>query len=167
MKKTTKEICILGLVTSLALILSYVESMLPFNLGVPGAKIGLANMAMMFSLYVLGTKEAMFIGALRIVLSALLFGNGAALLYSLAGLLLSFISMVLLKKTGLFNEVAVSAVGGVMHNVGQLIMAAFLAGTGVLLELPMLFVLGLICGVVIGIISGILIKRLEKIVKRI
>ena len=148
-----------GLLTALALVLSYLESLIP-PLWVPGVKLGLPNLAIVFALYRLGWKDACAISLVRVVLVTLLFGNGAALAYSIAGAALSLSLMGLLKKTGKFSTVGVSVAGGVAHNAGQILVAMALLETARLAwYLPVLWVSGTIAGVLIGIVSGVLVER--------
>ncbi len=148
-----------GLLTALALVLSYLESLIP-PLWVPGLKLGLPNLAVVFALYRLGWKDACAISLVRVVLVTLLFGNGAALAYSIAGAALSLSLMGLLKKTGKFSTVGVSVAGGVAHNAGQTLVAMALLETSRLAwYLPVLWVSGTIAGVLIGIVSGVLVER--------
>ena len=148
-----------GLLTALALVLSYLESLIP-PLWVPGVKLGLPNLAVIFALYRLGWKDACAISLVRVVLVTLLFGNGAALAYSVAGAALSLSLMGLLKRTGKFSSVGVSVAGGVAHNAGQILVAMALLETARLAwYLPVLWVSGTIAGVLIGIVSGVLVER--------
>ena len=147
-----------GLLTALALVLSYLESLVP-PLWVPGVKLGLPNLAVVFALYRLGFKDACAISLVRVVLVALLFGNGAALAYSIAGAALSLALMGLLKRTGKFSSVGVSVAGGVAHNAGQILVAMALLETSRLAwYLPVLW----IAGVLVGIVSGVLVKRVPE-----
>ena len=151
-----------GLITALALVLSWLESLLP-PLGVPGVKLGLPNLAVVFALYRLGFRDACVISLARVVLVALLFGNGAALAYSVAGAALSLALMGLLKKTGKFSPVGVSVAGGVAHNAGQILVAMALLETSRLAwYLPVLWISGTIAGVLVGIVSGVLVKRVPE-----
>ena len=148
-----------GLLTALALVLSYLESLLP-PLGVPGVKLGLPNLAVVFALYRLGFKDACVISMVRVVLVALMFGNGAALAYSAAGAALSLAVMGLLKKAGKFSSVGVSVAGGVAHNAGQILVAmAMLETSRLAWYLPVLWISGVIAGVAIGAVSGELVRR--------
>ena len=158
----TKKIAVMGLSVALAMILSFVESQIPALVAVPGVKVGLANIAVVFTLYKLGWKEAAMISLIRVFLVTLLFGNLGLLWYSLAGAVLSLLGMMLLKKTGLFSEIAVSVVGGVLHNVGQLAVASLLMETDLLLYyLPFLLVFGVIAGIVIGLLAGVMVRRIR------
>ncbi len=148
-----------GLLISLALVLSYLESLLP-PLWIPGVKLGLPNLAIVFALYWLGWQDAWVISLARVVLVALLFGNGVALAYSVAGAALSLSLMGLLKKMGKFSPVGVSVAGGVAHNTGQILVAmAMLETSRLAWYLPVLWVSGTVAGVLIGIVSGQLVKR--------
>ena len=151
-----------GLIAALALVLSYLESLVP-SLGVPGVKLGLPNIAIVFALYRLGWRDACIISLVRVFLVFLLFGNGAGLAYSLAGAALSLSLMGLLKKTGRFSSVGVSVAGGVAHNAGQILVAMALLETSRLAwYLPVLWVSGTIAGVLVGIVSGVLVKRVPE-----
>lgn len=151
-----------GLLTALALVLSWLESLLP-PLGAPGVKLGLPNLAVVFALYRLGFQDACVISLVRVVLVTLLFGNGAALAYSVAGAALSLALMGLLKNTGKFSSVGVSVAGGVAHNAGQILVAMALLETSRLAwYLPVLWVSGTVAGVLVGVISGILVKRIPE-----
>ena len=151
-----------GLITALALVLSYLESLLP-PLGVPGVKLGLPNLAVVFALYRLGFRDACVISLVRVALVALLFGNGASLAYSMAGAVLSLALMGLLWKTGKFSSIGVSVAGGVAHNAGQILVAmAMLETSRLAWYLPVLWISGVITGVVIGIVSGVLVKRVPE-----
>ena len=158
----TKKIAVLALSIALAMILSFVESQIPAFVAIPGVKIGLANIAVVFVLYKLGWKEAVLISLVRVFMVSVLFGTAVSLFYSVAGAVLSLTGMVLLKRTGLFSTVAVSVTGGVLHNVGQILMACLLLETNVIVYyLPFLILSGVIAGVVIGVVAAIMVKRVQ------
>ena len=158
----TKKITVMALTVALAMILSFVESQIPAFVAIPGVKMGLANIAVVFALYKLGWKEAILISLIRVFLVSLLFGTGASLFYSAAGAVLSLLGMIGLKATKLFSSVAVSVAGGVLHNVGQIAMACLLLETDVLrYYLPFLVLSGVVAGVVIGVIAAIMVKRIR------
>ncbi len=158
----TKKLTVMALTTALAMILSFVESQIPAFVAVPGVKMGLANIAVVFALYKLGWKEAVGVSLIRVVLVSILFGTVASLFYSLAGAVLSLLGMGLLKKTGRFTEIVVSVAGGVLHNIGQIAMACILLETDALkYYLPFLLVSGILAGVVIGVVSAILVRRIN------
>ncbi len=144
----------MGLLLAFALILSYVESMIPFFFGIPGMKLGLANLAVLLTLYLFGAKEALGINLGRIMIASFLFGNMSMLLYSAAGGLVSFGVMFLMKRTDRFSMSGVSMGGGVFHNVGQLCMALFVTKTiGILYYMPVLLIAGIVTGFLNGSIA--------------
>lgn len=154
----------LGLTIALAMIMSYIEALVPLSFAVPGIKMGLANIVIIFVLYKIGTKEAILVSLIRVILVSLLFSNVMAMAYSIAGAVLSLSIMWLLKKTDKFSVIGVSIAGGIMHNVGQIIMAVILLGTEqIALYLPVLIITGTATGVVIGIVSGLVINRFKNI----
>ncbi len=155
-----KKVAVMAMCIALAMILSYLESLIP-SLGVPGVKLGLANLAVVFALYKLGWKESAGISLLRVFLVSLLFGHAASLAYSASGAVLSMAGMILLKKTDKLSCVAVSVIGGVLHNIGQILMAWVLMGANVVWYLPVLILSGTTAGVAIGIVSAILVKRVK------
>ena len=149
---STKKIALCGVLTALAMIFSYIESVVPIPIPVPGIKLGVANIAVITILYVLGVKEAIVINLLRIALTALLFGNVNSFLFSISGAVLSLTIMIIMKKLDFFSCIGVSVCGGVMHNVGQIIAAVFIMGSeAIVLYLPVLIVSGVFTGVVIGV----------------
>lgn len=160
----TKKVAMLGLTIALAMIMSYIEALVPLSFAVPGIKMGLANIVIIFVLYKIGTKEAILVSLIRVILVSLLFSNVMAMVYSIAGAVLSLSVMWLLKKTDKFSFIGVSIAGGIMHNVGQIIMAVILLGTEqIALYLPVLIITGTATGVVIGIVSGLVINRFKNI----
>ncbi len=152
---------------ALALVAGYLETLVPINLGIPGVKLGLANIVNMILLYTAGFPAAMAIAMARVLLSGLLFGNGFAIVYSGAGALLSMLAMAVLKKNGRFSATGVSIAGGVFHNLGQILVAMAVLETGALLYyLPVLIISGLAAGLLIGLVSGMLIRRLEPLIRQ-
>ncbi|MDD4370084.1 MAG: Gx transporter family protein [Anaerostipes sp.] len=159
----TKKIALNGLFVALALVVSYIEVLIPIPTGIPGIKIGLANGVIMVLIWLTTWKQALIVSVVRIVLAGLLFGNPVTIVYSLAGGILSLIIMILLKKTKAFSPVGISAAGGVGHNVGQLTIAVLLMENAkIYLYLPVLLVSGTITGVVIGVLAGTLITKIPK-----
>jgi len=157
-----KKLTLLALIISLGMILSYIESQIILPIPIPGIKVGLANIAVIFTLYKLGIKEAILVSIIRIIILSILFGNLVSLIYSLVGAILSLLSMTILRKTNQFSIVGVSIIGGVMHNVGQIIIASIMLETNVLTYyLPYLLIGGIGAGIVIGLIGAILIKRIK------
>ncbi len=157
-----KNVAVLGILTALALILSYLETLIPVPFGVPGMKLGLPNLVVLYALYTMGWKESLSINFVRIVVSGLLFGTFVSLMYSLAGGAVSFLVMLLLKKTGKFSLYGTSIGGSVAHNTAQVLTAAVLMETvGIIAYLPFLLVSAVLSGTVIGLLCGIIIKRLK------
>lgn len=162
-----KKTAFYGMFLALALVAGYVEQLLPINLGVPGVKLGLANIVSMVLLYTMGVRAASGITAIRVLLSGILFGTGFSIVYSAAGAALSIFVMAFLKRTKRFSCVGISVAGGVFHNVGQILVAVLVLETGALVYyLPVLILSGLAAGIVIGIISGILIRRLTPVIRK-
>ena len=160
--KKTLQLTTLAFITAFAMILSFVESRIPTFVAIPGVKVGLANIAVIFTLYKMGIKEAIAISMVRVLLISMLFGSPVSLIYSVCGATLSLLTMILLKKFTPLNEVTISVTGGVMHNVGQIAAASFMLSTNVVVYyLPFLLVSGTIAGIVVGIASAILIKRVK------
>ena len=163
--RLTKKIAIMGLLTALAFGLSYLELLIPFSaLGIPGVKLGLANLVVMLALYTLGRKEAAVISLVRITLSFFIFGNLTSLLYSLAGGALSFIVMLILYDKAVFSKIGVSISGAAAHNIGQIIAASFLLGTNAIFYyLPFLLLCAILTGLLNGVLLSLILKRLLKI----
>lgn len=160
---TAHIIALSALLTVLALIFSYIEAIVPFNSGIPGVKLGLANLVILTALYVLGFRYAMTINILRILISGLLFNGFFAAIYSLAGGILSLVIMFLAKKTGLFSTVGVSMAGGVAHNLGQLLIAALIiSNIKLFVYFPVLLFSGMFSGILIGILTHMILKKLPK-----
>ena len=159
-----KKTALLGVLTSVALVLSYLESILPpIWAAVPGIKVGLPNVVIIFLLYKFGVKEAAIVSFIRLFIVALLFGNVMTLAYSFAGALLSIVLMAICKKTQVFSVVGTSIVGGVAHNLGQILVAIFLFDTVQIgYYMIVLAITGTIAGVFIGLAGALLLKRLDK-----
>lgn len=156
----TKKLAIMGLSVALAMVFSFIESQIPAFVAIPGVKIGLANIVVVFALYRLGWKEALLISGIRVFLIALLFGSAASLFYSAAGAALSFCGMAILKKTDKFSCTAVSVTGGILHNVGQIGMACLILETDIIkYYLPFLALSGTLAGIVIGVAAAVIIRR--------
>ncbi len=150
--------------TALALILSYVESLLPAFYGIPGVKLGLANSMSLVILYIIGTRGAFCVSIIRVILSGFLFGNLFSIAYSMAGALLSMTVMSLMKKTSRFSVIGISMMGGMSHNIGQLIVAMLVVeNLNLVYYLPVLLLSGLLTGFIIGLLSNEIIKRLPRL----
>lgn len=153
----------MGLLLTFALMLSYIESLLPFDLGIPGVKLGLANLSVVLALYLFGAKEALSLNLLRVLLGGFLFGNLYVIFYSMAGALLSFGAMLLFKKTGRFSMTGISMAGGVFHNIGQALVAMLIVDTlGILYYVPALLIAGAVAGSLIGLLVSLLYPYLMK-----
>ena len=153
-----------GVFTALALIFSYVETLIPINFGIPGVKLGLANLIIVIALYKMNTKEAYMLSVVRVLLSGFIFGNYFSIIYSLAGGLLSLTVMAILKKREGFSVMGVSMAGGVFHNIGQLIVAMIVVETfSVSYYMPVLLIAGLVTGFIIGLVADAMLKRLVNI----
>ena len=153
-----------GVFTALALIFSYIEKLIPFHFGIPGIKLGLANLLIVIFLYKRNAKEALLLSVVRIVLAGFMFGSLFSILYSLAGGLLSLFVMNLLKNSGKFSVMGVSIAGGVSHNLGQLVVAMAAVETyRVGYYFPVLLVAGMLTGLLIGMIANEVLKRLKNI----
>ena len=162
MRNNTRRLAQIALVISFALILSFIESRIPAFVAIPGVKVGLANIAVIFMLYKFGIKEAITVSLIRVIIVSVLFANFVSLLYSIAGAILSFAVMLLLKSFTPLKEVTVSVAGGIMHNVGQIIVASIMLETNVVVYyLPFLILSCTIAGIVVGITAALLIKKIN------
>ena len=165
-KLSTKQMVTLSTIIAVAMILSYIESMIPAFVAVPGVKMGLSNIATVFALYALGWPYAICVSVVRVFLSALLFGNFVSLIYSLSGAALALALMILLKKLDRFSSVGVSVAGGVGHNAGQIIAACIvMENAAISLYIIPLIISGTISGIVIGLVAGNLVERVKKYIK--
>lgn len=162
MNNKAKTTALLGLFTALAMILAYVEVLLPpLYSAVPGIKMGLPNIIIIFLLYRRGAGSAAVVSLLRMVLITILFGNGMTFLYSLAGGILSLLVMTVLRRWDILSVVGVSVAGGVSHNVGQVLMAMLLLeSTELGYYLAILTVTGVVAGVFIGLAGSLLVKKI-------
>ncbi len=143
------------------MVLSYVEAQLPAFVAIPGMKLGLTNVVVIFALYHMDDKAAIIINIVRVALVSLLFGTALSLAFSLAGAVLSYLVMIILKRWGKPGIVGVSAAGGVSHNIGQIIVAMIVMNTrAIALYLPVLWITGVFSGVLIGIIGGLIVSRI-------
>ena len=151
-----------GVFIALAMILSYLENLIPINVAVPGVKLGLANLVTIVSLFKLGLKPTIVISIGRIVLSGVLFGNVTVIIYSLAGAFLSILVMFFVKKIKIFTVTGVSICGAVAHNFGQIIVAALiLENANIMYYMLVLAAIGALAGTAIGILSGIILKNIR------
>lgn len=159
---THKKTAYLGLFAAIAIIFGYVESLIPFFAGIPGMKLGLANLAVLFILEKYSWKEAALVSTVRILVIGFLFGNMFSILYSLAGAALSLTVMTLMKKFSGFSILGISVAGGVSHNIGQLIVASLIVeNTSLLYYAPALLISGVVTGLLIGLLTGEITKRIR------
>jgi heptaprenyl diphosphate synthase len=160
-----KKVAVSGVLIALAFIFSYVEAILPISVGIPGVKLGLSNIVSLVALYVLGEKMAAQITLVRVILVGFTFGSLSSMLYSMAGAVLSLLAMILTKKWDKFTIIGVSTLGGVMHNIGQLLMAVLVLKTvPFFYYTPILIISGMITGILVGFLGMEIQKRLDKLV---
>ena len=158
-----KKLANMAMLVALAMIFSYVESLIPINFGVPGMKLGVANLVTVTGLYFLEIPEVLAVSVLRVLLTGFLFGNGMSIIYSLAGAVVSLLAVVLVKKMGGIFIVGVSITGGVFHNIGQILVAmAVVENLKLIYYLPVLLVAGTVTGFVIGIVAGKILPVVKK-----
>lgn len=158
----TKRLTTMAVTVAVAMMLSFIESRIPPFVAVPGVKMGLANIAVIFALYKLGVWQAVAVSLVRVILVASLFGSPISMLYSISGAVLSLAAMALIKKLPHLSEVGVSVVGGVMHNIGQIAMASVIMETAVIiLYLPTLLLSGTLAGIAVGVVSALLVRKVR------
>ena len=162
MRSLERKIVYLGLATAVAMVLSYLELLLPpVFAAVPGVKMGLPNIVILYILYCFGTKYAVAVSIIRVLAVSMLFGNVMTLIYSLAGATLSLIVMCILIRPDFFSPVGVSVAGGVFHNLGQILMAMLLLETAAIgYYMIVLAVTGTIAGIFVGLCGSFLIQRM-------
>lgn len=156
------KVAYMGMYTALALIFSYVELLIPFNIGIPGMKLGLANVVVVVVLYKMGWKEAYIVSIARVLLSGVLFGNLASISFSLSGCILSLTMMCLIYRKKDFSVIGVSIVGAICHNLGQILIAMLVVSSfSVMYYFPILMIVGVLTGLVIGIVSREMLVRIK------
>ena len=167
-KKRAVNVALYGILVALAMVLSFVESLIPLPLPIPGIKLGLANLVTVSGLYLIGIPGTVLVTILRVVLVGFSFGNPYSMIYGLSGSFLSLFVMALAKKHRWFSAAGISVLGGVFHNLGQLIFASMVVQTaGVFVYLPALLAAGSAAGVIIGILGGIIAERLINFTKNL
>lgn len=158
----TKKLALCAMLSAAALILSYVEALIPFSLGIPGVKLGFANIAVVFALYFLGGNYALAVNIVRILLAGLLFGSPFSTLYALSGGMVSLAAMLLARKINRFSVTGVSMTGGVFHNLGQILVAAWVVHTPqIMFYYPLLIFSGVAAGIVNGITAQLCLRRMN------
>lgn len=160
----TYRLALYGILIALAFILSWLETFLPNPLEgmVPGIKLGLANLVVIITLFRLGFPAAATISLLRILLTAFTFGNLSMLFYSLAGAVLSLLGMKLVQQSDRFSATGISIVGGLSHNIGQIIVAMLILGSSLVYYLPYLIIGGCVSGFLIGLLASLILSRLPR-----
>ena len=162
-----RRVALYGMLIALAFVFSYVEAMIPLPVFVPGMKLGLANLVSVAGLYSVGLAGTALVAMVRIVLVGFTFGNTFSMLYGLVGGTASMAVMILARKSGWFSPVGVSILGGIFHNAGQLIIAAFVVRTtGVFVYFPALLASGVVTGTVIGLLGGWIVERIRPMIRQ-
>ncbi|NLM18772.1 MAG: Gx transporter family protein [Clostridiaceae bacterium] len=158
----TKRITFLAMFIAISMILSYLESLLPQIYIVPGIKLGLANIPVMFAIFKLKPSDALLISGIRIFLLSILFRSFLSFIFSITGGLISIAFMLFFKKINTFSIMGISVIGGVAHNLGQILIAVFIVNTpGLLFYLPILIIAGTLAGIAIGLICNLLVNRIQ------
>lgn len=160
----SESVAYIGLFSAFAIIISYIEALIPINIGIPGIKLGLPNIVIVLAIYLIDNKAGIIINIIRVLVVGILFGNAFSIIFSMAGALVSYVVMIFIKKIKNMSMLRVSVCGGVTHNVAQLIMAAFVADTyNISYYMPFMIIGGLITGVIIGIIAMLIYNRCRNI----
>ena len=163
-EKKAINIALYGLLIALAMVLSFVETLIPIPIPVPGVKLGLANLVTVVGLYLIGIPGTIAVTLIRIVLVGLSFGNPYSMIYGLSGSFLSLFVMAILKKTGKLSQIGISVLGGIAHNIGQMAAACITLGnTMVLGYLPFLLAVSLVTGTLTGFVAGLLFRAMRNI----
>jgi len=159
-----QRVALMAMMTALAFVLSWIERLFPPIAGaVPGIKLGLANVVVLIMLYHRGFRQAFVVSLVRVLAVGFVFANLNAMLYSLAGGLFSLCVMGLARRTRWFSPVGVSVAGGVAHNVGQILLAMLILGSGLLVTyLPVLLVAGAVTGIVTGVVATGVLRHLKE-----
>ena len=163
MKMNAKKVTLYAIFIALAMVFSFLETLIPPVFALPGMRLGITNVVVLTALYLMDWKSALIINFIRILLVAFLFGNGISFWFSLAGALLSGVVMILLKKSGKFGMTAVSVAGAVAHNVGQVAVAYILLGSSVFWYLAVLWFTGIVSGLLIGLLGNEICRRLQNL----
>ena len=162
MQSRSKRIAYAGLLTTVGILFGYLENLIVIPIKIPGIKIGISNVVTVVSMYILGPSISLGVLIARVLLSALLFGSGISMLYSLSGALISFIFMYIVYRKDVFSIVGVSVIGGTTHNIAQLLVAVMMLYNGMLLYyIPALLLAGVGAGLIVGFLSKEVTKRLQ------
>ncbi|MBQ7795336.1 MAG: Gx transporter family protein [Lachnospiraceae bacterium] len=167
-KERARKVALYGILIALAMVMNFVESLIPIPMPVPGVKLGLANLVTVAGLYLIGIPGTICVTILRVVLIGFSFGNPYSMIYGLSGSLVSLFVMALARKYNWFSHIGISILGGIFHNIGQMTFAALIVQTtGVYVYLPTLLIAGTIAGTLIGILGGIMTERLTNFTKNL
>ena len=159
-RKSAGRVALCGMLITVALMFSYLESFLPVPLPVPGVKLGIANAVTIFCMFTLSVPETVTVSVLRVLLAGLLFQSPVVIVYSLAGAACSIAGMYVLKHLPGFGFVGISVGGAVLHNLGQCAVAAVISGTGnIMWYMSVLLVTGTVAGLAVGLVSGVIVRR--------
>ena len=165
-KSLVKKVAYYGVFAALAVIIAYIERLIPIPIPVPGIKLGLANVVIVIILYAFNPRWAISISVLRVVLVSLLFSGVSGAMFALSGAILSFVVMHIVKRAKLFGVVGVSVTGGVTHGIAQIGVAAIIVQTpGLMFYTPVLIIAGVLTGVLIGYTAGFALKSLKLVQK--
>lgn len=160
----TKSITRLGILLAVALVLGYFENLIPLNASIPGVKLGLSNIVLLYAIYLIDAKSAFVLMILKVMLSGMLFSGVSGAMYSFAGGLLSLIMMLVIKRLPDVSIVGVSVVGAVFHNVGQISIASFVVENRyIFFYLPVLLISAVITGIATGVIAKYALKGLPDV----
>ena len=163
---STYRLVLTALIAAVGMLLGYIETLVPLPIAVPGIKLGFANIAILFALYAVDIRMALFVAIAKLLVVAFTFGSPFMALFSLGGTALAFVAMVLLKKTERVGIVGVSSAAAVCHNLGQLCVATFALGTPSVWSLaPVLIVAGIITGCITGALAALILKATSSVVK--
>ncbi len=163
MKKKSQSIALYGILIALGLLFSYIERMIPIPIPIPGVKLGLANLITVIGLYTIGIKGTIVVSLVRIIVVGFTFSNLFSMIYGTGGWLLSITAMILCLHCMGISCIGVSVIGGIFHNVGQIVIAIWVTQTPeVITYLPFLLISGVVAGSVIGMLGGNIVVRLKK-----
>jgi len=161
MKNRSYKVSYIGLMLAVAFVLSYIETLIPLSVGIPGVKAGLSNIPIMVTLYTFGSVYAVVLACVKVILVSVTFGSMSSFFYSFAGAIISIMAMLIIKRIDLFSTRGVSIIGGIMHNLGQIMVAIIIVENMKLLYyLPVLIISGVAAGLGIGLIADLIVRRI-------
>ena len=160
-----KKFSLISILISVSLILGYVDSLIEFNVGIVGLRVGIANIVTLIAFKSLDLKSAFLINVIRVIILNMIFGNTIRFVISASGFLLSFMVMSLLFYRLRFSIITTSIFGGVTHNIGQILSALILVNNvRLVLAAPLFTLVGILTGLVIGVLSTLIINKISNIV---